>query len=240
MKKKKVLTMLGAIALVGVIGVGSTFAYVTARTNEVVNTFTVGKVSFEGGLNGGLTESAVERYQNSDDWIKNHPDRVLPSDVKEGQYVDVDGAQKWTRTENAYKDLVANEEVLKDPTVHIKAESEDCWVFAKIVNPNGENLTITYNTDEWEDVTDSYKTAQKISDSIDYKVYATKNILRKSSSVQHSTIFTKVTVGDGVDGKTSFQPITVSACAVQAAGFTKNTDALAEVTFQTVTNKNGE
>ena len=44
MKKAKLLTMLGAVALIGAIGVGSTLAYLSDTTDVVENTFTVGKV----------------------------------------------------------------------------------------------------------------------------------------------------------------------------------------------------
>ena len=44
MKKTKLLTTLGAVALIGAIGVGSTFAYLTADTDAVKNTFAVGDI----------------------------------------------------------------------------------------------------------------------------------------------------------------------------------------------------
>lgn len=44
MKKTKLLTTLGAVALIGAIGIGSTFAYLTADTDAVTNTFTVGDI----------------------------------------------------------------------------------------------------------------------------------------------------------------------------------------------------
>lgn len=44
MKKTKLLTTLGAVALIGAIGVGSTFAYLTSETGVVENTFTIGDV----------------------------------------------------------------------------------------------------------------------------------------------------------------------------------------------------
>ena len=113
----------------------------------------------------------------------------------------------------------------KDPTVHMADDSQDAWVFAKIVNENPE-LTITYASD-WVDVTDAYKTAQNLND-IDYKVYAKKDVISKSA---HSTIFEEVTVGNNVTEDTTFTDIKVSACAVQAAGFENYTDALAQVSF---------
>ena len=210
MKKTKLLTTLGAVALIGAIGVGSTFAYLSATTETVTNTFTVGNVSFD-DLNGGLTESLVKRGTD-------------------GKYVDADEAGKWTVTENKYENLVAGEDLYKDPTVHIAANSEDCWVYAKIVNTNPD-LTITYSGD-WTDVTEAYKTAKNITSKTDYVVYAKKDMVKKSTEVTNSTIFTNVKVGDAVTGTTKFEPITVKACAVQAAGFTSYTDALSAVTFE--------
>ena len=61
MKKTKLLTTLGAVALIGAIGVGSTFAYLTSETGVVKNTFTVGKVQFDTSMGVGLTESEVAR-----------------------------------------------------------------------------------------------------------------------------------------------------------------------------------
>lgn len=47
MKKTKLVTLLGAISLIGAIGAGSTFAYLTSTTGTVTNTFTVGNVNFD-------------------------------------------------------------------------------------------------------------------------------------------------------------------------------------------------
>ena len=168
----------------------------------------VGNVNFDDDpLTGGLSESKVARDENSN------------------LYVDADGTGEWTVKENKYEDLVAGEVVYKDPTVHMADDSQDAWVFAKIVNENPE-LTITYASD-WVDVTDAYKTAQNLNN-IDYKVYAKKDVISKSA---HSTIFEEVTVGNNVTENTTFTDIKVSACAVQAAGFANYTDALAQVSF---------
>lgn len=211
MKKTKLLTTLGAVALIGAIGVGSTFAYLTAETGVVTNTFTVGNVSFEGGLEDGLTESLVKRDAN-------------------GHYVDADNPGVWSVKENEYKDLVAGEDLYKDPTVHIAANSEDCYLYAKIVNTNPA-LTIEYS-DGWENVTEAYKAAKNITTKIDYVVYAKKDMVKKSDKVTDSTIFTNVKVGDTVTGTTTFKPITVKACAVQATGFASYEAALSAVTFE--------
>ena len=209
MKKTKLVTMLGAISLIGAIGAGSTFAYLTSTTGTVTNTFTVGNVNFDDDpLTGGLSESKVARDENS------------------GLYVDADGTGEWTVKENKYEDLVAGEVVYKDPTVHMADDSQDAWVFAKIVNDNPE-LTIAYASD-WVDVTDAYKTAQNLNN-IDYKVYAKKRCDFQIPLILPS--LKEVTVGNNVTEDTTFTDIKVSACAVQAAGFENYTDALAQVSF---------
>lgn len=102
MKKTKLVTLLGAISLIGAIGAGSTFAYLTSTTGTVTNTFTVGNVNFDDDpLTGGLSESKVARDENSN------------------LYVDADGTGEWTVKENKYRCLVAGEVVYKDPTVHM-------------------------------------------------------------------------------------------------------------------------
>lgn len=79
MKKTKLVTLLGAISLLGAIGAGSTFAYLTSTTGTVTNTFTVGNVNFDDDpLTGGLSESKVARDENSN------------------LYVDADGTGEWT------------------------------------------------------------------------------------------------------------------------------------------------
>lgn len=47
MKKKSLITMLTALCLAGVVMVGATLAYLTASTDEKVNTFTVGNVKID-------------------------------------------------------------------------------------------------------------------------------------------------------------------------------------------------
>ena len=65
MKKTKLVTMLGAISLIGAIGAGSTFAYLTSTTGTVTNTFTVGNVNFDDDpLTGGY--KTAQNLNNTD------------------------------------------------------------------------------------------------------------------------------------------------------------------------------
>lgn len=206
MKNKKLLTTLGAVALLGAIGVGSTLAYLSDTTGTVTNTFTVGNVSFDDDneLGSGLRESKVER--------------------KDGVYVDADEADTWTVIKNDYKNLVAGEVVYKDPTVIMAGDSEDAWVFVQITNTNNAAFAdIAWNEEDWVKV-------EKLStdDDDDVVVYANKNIIKKGEA---STIFTSVTMDTSITGDTEIPKIEVKAFAIQAAGFDSYDKAIEQVKF---------
>ena len=120
-KLRRVLLLLASAVLLVSLSVGATLAYLTAETGEVRNTFTVGKVSFDedpddGDIAGGLDEGKVYTYAEDKD---NH-----------GRHTDA-GVTRVTK--NAYK-LVPGRLYHKDPIVHIGADSEDAWLFVKVVN----------------------------------------------------------------------------------------------------------
>lgn len=208
MKNKKLLTTLGAVALLGAIGVGSTLAYLSDTTGTVTNTFTVGNVSFDNEFGSGLRESVVVRGED-------------------GNYVDNDGDNKWTVTENEYKNLVAGETVYKDPTVIMADDSEDAWVFVQITNTNAKiadtDKAIFANI-EWSK---DWVKVDKLSTD-DAVVYAKKEIIEAGKS---STIFTSVTMSEDITGDTVIPNIELKAFAIQAAGFDTYEDALDEVAF---------
>ena len=103
-KAKKILTLVACAVLLVCISVGATLAYLTAATNTVQNTFTVGKVHFgdETDLNDGLDEAKVDEYG-----------------------VPVAGADRVT--ENEYK-LMPGHTYTKDPTATIGKGSEPAYV----------------------------------------------------------------------------------------------------------------
>lgn len=211
MKNKKLLTTLGAVALLGAIGVGSTLAYLSDTTGTVTNTFTVGNVSFDddNDLGSGLRESKVER------------------DKESGNYVDANEADTWTVTKNDYKNLVAGETVYKDPTVIMADDSEDAWVFVQITNTNAKiadtDKAIFANI-EWSK---DWVKVDKLSTD-DAVVYAKKDIIEAGEA---STIFTSVTMSEDITGDTVIPNIELKAFAIQAAGFESYEDALDQVAF---------
>lgn len=108
--KKKTLALLLALVLVFGAAVGGTIAYLTAKTDPVVNTFTVGKVA-------------------------------ITLDEK-----DTDGSSNGKRdTANAYQ-LIPGTTYEKDPTVTVKAGSEDCYLFVKFEEKNGVATYLNYTS----------------------------------------------------------------------------------------------
>ena len=61
--KKKTLTIAIALVLVVALAVGATWAYLTAKTEAVTNTFTVGKLFDQGGAFcvSGVNKSRLRR-----------------------------------------------------------------------------------------------------------------------------------------------------------------------------------
>ena len=104
---KKTLTVLLALVLVIAMSVAGTMAYLTS-TDEVVNTFTVGKVAIT------LDELDTDKDTKTSDNV------TLP-----------DGTVRDKA--NAYN-LIPGHVYTKDPTVHVDPASEDSWVFVKVVN----------------------------------------------------------------------------------------------------------
>ena len=118
---------------------------------------------------------------------------------------------------NSYK-LIPGHTYTKDPTIHVAAGSEDCWLFAKIENNLGTAATLTMGTG-WAEI-----------DSTNH-VWAYNTKVSAGTDV---TVFTQFTFSKDVtatqlpdyDGKT----IVVTACAVQADGLDQ-TAAAAQAKF---------
>lgn len=116
MKKKQLFTMVGALALVGALGIGSTLAFLTAQSETVTNTFTVGK---DLNQNDVKLDEAV--------WVNRY------FDEKENVWVEATvNVEAQRTTENTYNDLEMGDVLYKDPTLHIDANTADSYVFVKI------------------------------------------------------------------------------------------------------------
>lgn len=131
MTKKKIMMTAMSAGLVAVIGVGGTLAYLSAQSETVNNTFTVGTgyIPDEDGHVGIVLDEA-----------KVNTDGTVDINTR------VDGPQ-------TYPELMPGDSKLKDPTVRFVAGSVKSYVFAQVtgVENAAENyLTIDgWNTQSW-------------------------------------------------------------------------------------------
>lgn len=137
MKKAKKALLLILCAILLVVGsVMGTLAYLTMETKEVKNTFTVGKVSFgevdsEGKAVNGLDEAAVDEYGAL----------LYKTDV-DGKYSTTGTVLAPRVLANTYK-LIPGHKYVKDPTVHVAAGSEACYLYVYVNNGISEIETGT-------------------------------------------------------------------------------------------------
>ena len=116
MKKKAIALVLACVMCVG-IGIGGTLAWLTAKTTAVTNTFTVGDIELD----------LYEHLLNDDGTLKT-------------------GDTDITRTGiNDYK-IVPSVNLNKDPQVVVKAGSEACWLFVKVVEEYWPTATLEDGT----------------------------------------------------------------------------------------------
>ena len=201
MKKSKVLiTALCAVLLVTVSVLG-TIAYLTSQ-DEVVNTFTVGKVKIS------LDEAAV----NVDGTEIAGADRV-----KENNY-----------------HLIPGQTYIKDPTLTVKAKSEDSYVrmlltlncadeFDAIYAPDKADLTTIFNgydATNWVYETVTRDTAKN---TITYEFRYKEVVAKSATDTKLDALFDSITVPSAFDSKDMKSiadlKITVVGHAIQATGF---------------------
>lgn len=137
MTKKRFGTMAACLALVGAVAVGGTLALLNAQSNDVTNTFTVGK-----------------GYDQNDPNPDFYLDEAKVAQVTEGDNIGGYAETADPRVEsNEYANIVENAYLAKDPQFHI---SDDCevaqsWIVAKISGFNSEEGKTTL---KFTDVTD--------------------------------------------------------------------------------------
>lgn len=110
------------------------------------------------------------------------------------------------RTANEYK-LIPGHTYAKDPTIHVDTDSEECWIFAKVVDGLGDASAITIN-DGWTQV------ATTDDDGV---VYAYQTKMSAGSS---ATLFNEFTFAQNANPETyKTASITIIGYAVQADSF---------------------
>ena len=114
--------------------------------------------------------------------------------------------------ENTYK-LIPGHTYVKDPTIHVGADSESCYIFFEIKNELGEAVTFDINDENWIKIDNT-------------NVYYYKEVATAGNSY---AAFTKFTVGEEADlSGLADKEINVIAYAVQKDGFDTAAEAWAD------------
>lgn len=186
--RTKALVLTLCAALLVVTTVFATMAFLTS-SDDVVNTFTVGKVGIS------LDEADVDGYGSM----------ITGNDGS-----NVDRVQA-----NEYK-LIPGHSYVKDPTVHVNADSEGCWLFVKL--ENGLKDIVADTTIEDQIVANGWVLIDA-----DANIYAYSNVAYANDDV---VVFESFTLTDdaAVDRYADAE-IVVTAYAVQRDGFNTYADA---------------
>lgn len=199
---KKTLTVLLALVLVIAMSVAGTMAYLTSK-DEVVNTFTVGKVQIK------LDEAKVNEYGqklNAAGNVAQESD-TLAARVKANEYK-----------------LIPGHEYVKDPVIHFQPKSEASWLFVKVENGikdivADKSIEAQIASNEW--------TLLANTDNVYYKSVSANT--SETAAVDYP-VFGSFTLKSGADvARYEKAQIKVTAYAIQADGFTAPEAAWAEL-----------
>lgn len=199
---KKTLTVLLALVLVIAMSVAGTMAYLTDKAT-VTNTFTVGNVTIT------MDESDTDHDDNEDDNVT-QPDGSVRDQA------------------NSYK-LIPGNTYVKDPTIHVAANSEDCWLFVQVVN-GISGLEAATVTDGYKTIADQMTANGWTAVSGATNVYAYKD---KVSAGENVVVFNQFKIDGTADVSTVTEntKITIKAYAVQADNFSTAAAALEAAPF---------
>lgn len=137
MKKKNFLTILLSLALVAVIGVGATLAYLTDNTQTVNNKFTFDDIEIT------LKENASVPDGQSYLIRENKEGTVAGTEAIEGSDVGV-----------VYSDILPGATVAKNPYITVSESNAHAYVYAYVTGVKAP-LSVEYDTTVWEIVSDN-------------------------------------------------------------------------------------
>lgn len=128
--------------------------------------------------------------------------------------VDVYGVQDGDDrvTENTYK-LIPGHEYVKDPIIHVDADSENCWVFMKLNNGLGEAAAIVIDAD--------WTLVETTADGVVYAYNVEMKAGESTTALFSEFTFSSEADPADFDGKT----ITLVGYAVQSDGFASAEEA---------------
>ncbi|MBR5547711.1 MAG: SipW-dependent-type signal peptide-containing protein [Clostridia bacterium] len=177
---RRSLLTLSLVLVVAFAAVGGTLAWLTSSSEQVVNTFTTGKVNIT------LDEADTNEYG-----------------------VAVSGASRVT--ENDYL-LMPGHTYVKDPIVHVTADSEPCYLFVEVIN---ELAAIEADTK----IVDQMKA--KGWENLSGNIYYYSTVVDARDGAKDIPVFETFKVVGTLENGTTYdnKTIKVTAYAIQADGF---------------------
>lgn len=228
MKRKKVAKLMAVVALVGAVGAGGSLALLTAQSGTVTNTFVVGK----GLVDADLTLDEAAMQNTTTEGSKNAVSRVENVGKDGYEYAPIKGEGAGRVTQNEYTGLQPGDDIFKDPTVHMAAQSAESYLFINVKgvdNLASKGVSIDdFNNmlgDIWKKVPN--QTPAGNVDGIYYLASGEEyQIVKTSEEVQNFPVFESLNATDDMFDSngdsliTTADSITVKACAVQATNVT--------------------
>lgn len=231
MTKKRFATMATCIALVGAVAVGGTLALLTAPSNTVTNTFTVGEgypTPPEGESVLTLDEAPVTQLAN-------------------GDYIATSGARD--KDGISYAELVDGTTLAKDPTFHLMAGSPKSWIVAEIGTVDEAFTDSKFTANDWYKVTlgeNGKYTAAAVSkgDQITAGLYIYGKTI--NGGVNTSALFEALEYDEQTtsteSGETVRTPeaMVIKGCAVQAVGADQSVGAVVDTVVKAAVTAMGQ
>ena len=140
---KKAIVAVVALVLVLCCAMGGTLAWLVDSTTEVKNTFTYGDINI-----------SLWEHELNEDGL------TLSTEV-------------FTETEQTGFKMIPGNKIEKDPTVTVKANSEDCWLFVRVKASDNFDTFMTYAVEEGWTLYDTDETGSNIetAGNDDYVIY---------------------------------------------------------------------
>lgn len=199
MQKKNVLMMTMSLAMVGVVAVGGTLAYLTSNTNTLTNAFTVGD---------GYSDDSFYLDETRKIGDEN------PTEVGVGE-------DDRTKEGNEYAAMNIGDTVYKDPTFHLTSGPES-YIFAYVEGVDAmvdEGFTFTgWQSSKWQPVNGKQV-------GYDGYYYYTETV---EANEDIAPIFTNVSLPTSLSempDDANFDDVKISGIAIQAANIESWTDA---------------
>ena len=220
-KAKKVLSLVIAAALLVCTSVALTVAYLTSTTETVENTFTVGKVKIT--LDESLVDLYGEKYLVTDAVDADNNKVFDAEELKTGK-TETEVAKQADASRvltNDYK-LVPGHTYIKDPEVHVTADSEDSYVFVKV-----ENGIAALESSDADTIAEQMEAKGwfLVEGETDVYFYGTsEDAIKVVEGGENLRVFDQFVIDDNAvltdaDGESVADNVTITAYAIQADGF---------------------